>query len=531
MTNGTGGAWTPEQLDPMTLAPRQQRAKTRRFCPTLPQRREATRLGMSIDIQQQLLKQRRTRIVATVGPASSDGHTLAALIRAGVDVFRLNMSHGTHAGHRAAYGAIREAASLCGREVAVLADLCGPKIRCGLFEGDRIDLVTGSEVLVTTRQVLGMPGLIPSQYAALHEDVRPGARILLDDGNLELRVEAIDGQDVRCHVVQGGVLKNKKGINLPDVAVSAPALTAQDREDARFSLALSVDYLALSFVRHASDILELRALIAESGSGADTEIIAKIEKPEALVEIEAILDAADGIMVARGDLGVELPAESVPFIQSELIDRARARCKPVIVATQMLESMIGNPRPTRAEVSDVSTAVMAGADAVMLSAETASGAFPVQAVATMDRVARQTEAYLWRHGAFESILDGPSRPAPIPLAEAFAKATSQLSRDLQVRAIFVATHMGDSARRVSSGRPAAPIIAVSSELRTVRRMCLLWGVVPGAVSPEALQQADALARQRVTELGLATSGQRILKVSGFRDEEQLSSPNIGVLMV
>jgi pyruvate kinase len=486
---------------------------------------------MSIDIQQNLLKQRRTRIVATVGPASSDGATLAALITAGVDVFRLNMSHGTHAGHRAAYAAIREAASACGREVAVLADLCGPKIRCGLFEGDRIDLVTGSEVLVTTRQLLGRPGLIPSQYAALHEDVRPGARILLDDGNLELRVEAIDGQDVRCHVVQGGMLKNKKGINLPDVAVSAPALTDQDRMDARFSLALGVDYLALSFVRHANDIAELRQLIVDGGVGADTLIIAKIEKPEALGDIDAILDAADGIMVARGDLGVELPAESVPFIQSELIDRARARSKPVIVATQMLESMIGNPRPTRAEVSDVSTAVMAGADAVMLSAETASGAFPLQAVATMDRVARQTEAYLWRHGAFESILDGPPRPAPIPLAEAVAKATSQLSRDLQARAIFVVSGSGLSARRVSSGRPAAPIVAVSSDLRSVRRMCLLWGVVPSAATPEALQHADALARQRVSALGLATPGQRILKVSGFRDDGEQSSPNIGVLLV
>jgi pyruvate kinase len=486
---------------------------------------------MSIDIQQQLLKQRRTRIVATVGPASNTVEMLAALIHAGVDVFRLNMSHGTHEGHRAAYAAIRAAADACGREVAVLADLCGPKIRCGLFDGGSINLVTGSEVVVTTRDVLGRPGLIPSQYAALHRDVVPGARILLDDGNLELRVAAIDDEDVRCHVVQGGLLKNKKGINLPDVAVSAPALTAQDREDARFSLALGVDYLALSFVRHASDILELRSLIADGGTGVDTQIIAKIEKPEALIDIDAILEAADGIMVARGDLGVELPAESVPHIQSELIDRARARSKPVIVATQMLESMIGNPRPTRAEVSDVSTAVMAGADAVMLSAETASGAFPLQAVATMDRVARQTEAYLWRHGAFETILDGPSRLPPIALAEALAKAASQLSRDLQARAIFVVSASGLSARRVSSGRPAAPIVAVSDDRRSVRRMCLLWGVVPGAVAPEALQQAPALARRRVVELGLAKPGERILKVSGFRDDEEQSNPTIGVLMV
>jgi pyruvate kinase len=482
---------------------------------------------MSIGIQTRLLKQRRTRIVATVGPASSRVETLEALIRNGVDLFRLNMSHGSHAGHEAAYQAIRAAAQACGREVGVLADLCGPKIRCGLFEGDRVELVTGSVVTVTTREVLGRPGLIPSQYAQLHQDVCPGARILLDDGNLELRVETVEGTEVQCLVVQGGWLKNKKGINLPDVPVSAPALTVQDREDARFSLGLGVDYLALSFVRHSSDITELRELILASGA-PDTQIIAKIEKPEALTEIDAILEAADGIMVARGDLGVELPPETVPAIQNELIDRARARSKPVIVATQMLESMIGNPRPTRAEVSDVSTAVMAGADAVMLSAETASGGFPVQAVATMDRVARQTEAWLWQHGAFASILDGPPRSPPIPLADAIARATSQLSRDLQVRAIFVASGSGLSARRVSAGRPAAPIVAMSASLRAVRQMCLLWGVVPALGTVEALETPDALARQRVLELGLAEAGQRILHVTGFLDEDERSHPTIGV---
>lgn len=485
---------------------------------------------MSIGIQTRLLKLRRTRIVATVGPASGSPEILESLIHAGVDLFRLNMSHGTHAGHAAAYRSIREAAARCGREVGVLADLCGPKIRCGLFEGDRIEIHTGELVTVTTREVRGRPGLIPSQYAQLHEDVRPGARILLDDGNLELRVEAVEGPDVSCRVVQGGWLKNKKGINLPDVAVSAPALTAQDREDARFSLALGVDFLALSFVRHASDIDALRELIRASDA-TDTQIIAKIEKPEAMTEIDAILAAADGIMVARGDLGVELPPETVPAIQNALIDRARHHGKPVIVATQMLESMIGNPRPTRAEVSDVSTAVMAGADAVMLSAETASGGFPVQAVATMDRVARQTEAGLWQHGAFASILDGPPLSPPIPLADAIARATAQLSRDLQVRAIFVASDSGASARRVSAARPAAPIIAVSTSLRSVRRMGLLWGVVPSLTDAAALEAPDALARQRVRSLDIAEPGQRILHVAGFQDEAEQSQPTIGVWTV
>ena len=333
-----------------------------------------------------LLQRRRTKIVATVGPASREPPILESLIRAGVDVFRLNMSHGEQADHRAAFERIRAAADAVGEPIAVLADLCGPKIRVDKFAGGRLDLAAGQRVVVTTRRVLGGDGIIPSQYAGLPGDVRPGDRILLDDGLIELRVESVLGDDVPCTVVNGGVLKDRKGMNLPNIPVSAPSLTEKDRADARFALELGVDFLALSFVRRPSDVEDLKNLIAEtpalslsSGGRAEgardggTPVIAKIEKPEALDAIEEILEVADGLMVARGDLGVELAPEAVPIVQQELVLRARLRNKPVIVATQMLESMVTNPRPTRAEVSDVSHAVFGGADAVMLSAETASG--------------------------------------------------------------------------------------------------------------------------------------------------------------
>jgi pyruvate kinase len=485
---------------------------------------------MPIAVERELLRRRRTKIVATVGPASANLPVLEELILAGVNVFRLNMSHGDHAGHEKAYAAIREAARKTGTEVGVLADLCGPKIRCGLFEGGRTELQTGSMVTVTTRDVTGDSHLIPSQYREITHDVKSGSRILLDDGNLELRVEKVEGTEIVCTVVQGGVLKDRKGINLPDSNVSAPSLTQKDKIDAIFALGLPVDFLALSFVRKTSDILELRELLDNAGAKT-TAIIAKIEKPQALEDIEGIVDASDGIMVARGDLGVEMPAETVPIIQSELIDLTRSHDKPVIVATQMLESMINNPRPTRAEVSDVSTAVLAGADAVMLSAETASGSFPVQAVKTMDRVIRQTEAYLWKHGAFRFVSHQPEAMLPLATSDAVAKSTSQLSRDLMVRAIFVMSQTGLTARIISSSRPAAPVLAVSSGERTVRRMQLLWGVVPCTVSIEDWKNPEEVARRLVRLHELGGDGDHILRVSGFHIDDDLNVPSISVLRV
>ena len=473
-----------------------------------------------------LLKRRRTKIVATLGPASNSPEVIGRLIEAGVDVFRLNMSHGSQEDHRAVYQRVREAAARLGRPTAVLADLCGPKLRVGRLAGGSVALGSGSRVVMTTRQVIGEPGLIPSDYEALARDVRAGDRVLLDDGILELRVDTVEGTEVSCTVLHGGVLKDRKGMNLPGVDVSAPAFTEKDRDDARFVLGLGVDFVALSFVRRASDLDELKGLTA----GHPAHLIAKIEQPEAVDGIDEILDACDGIMVARGDMGVEMPPETVPIAQRRLLARARAKNKPAIVATQMLESMVQNPRPTRAEVSDVSTAVFAGADAIMLSAETAAGAHPLEAVEMMDRVARWTESYQWEEGAFGSI-PAPDAVPPLPLPVAFARSTAQLSRDLRVRSIVVVSRTGATATVVAAARPAAPVIVATDDAGTCRRANLLWGVVPMQVEPAALKQSHSLARRIVRELGLAEKGQEILLIAGFKMAREETAPTLTVLPV
>lgn len=474
------------------------------------------------------LKRRRTKIVATLGPASSDSSVVEQLILAGVNVFRLNLSHGEHDDHRAAYERVRAAAAKLGEPVAVLADLCGPKLRVGRFVGGEIDLITGSSVVLTTRDVTGEPGLIPSQYEALADDVQDGDRILLDDGILELQVTSVQLTEVNCRVVHGGVLKDRKGMNLPGVKVSIPCFTSKDREDARFVLGLGVDYVAMSFVRRAADLDELKSLIA---AGHDAHVIAKIEKEEAVEAIDEIIDACDGIMVARGDLGVELPPEIVPIVQRDLVARARAKNKPSIVATQMLESMIHNPRPTRAEVSDVSTAVFSGADAIMLSAETATGAHPVGAVEMMDRVARQVEGRLWEEGAFGSITDRDDISPPLPLDAAVARSTAQLSRDLRVRCIVVLSRSGTTARVVAAARPAAPVIAVTNDLGVCRRTNLLWGIVPIQVDAADLHHPHGLARRTAVDLGLASEGQYILTIAGFKTSPTETAPTITAIRV
>ena len=472
------------------------------------------------------LKRRRTRIVATIGPASEDAAVLEELIRAGVDVFRLNLSHGDHDGHRAVYQRIRAAATRCDEPVAILADLCGPKIRVGRFRDGHISLADGQQVTVTTRDVVGEPGLIPSQYASLADDVRPGDRILLDDGLLELRVDGVAAHDVACTVVNGGVLKDRKGMNLPGVSVSVAALTDKDRDDARFAADLGVDLLALSFVRRAADVEDLKELL--TALGQNTPVIAKIEKPQALAAIDEILDVAGGIMVARGDLGVELPPEEVPIAQQDLVIRARHKNRPVIVATQMLESMVTSPRPTRAEVSDVSHAVFSGADAVMLSAETSVGAHPALAVRMMDRVARQVENWQWQEGAFSSITrsEVPDQP-PLPLRLAVARSTALLSRDLRVRAVVVRTRSGTSATVVAATRPAAPVLALTADASVCRRLNLLWGVIPRQVSAADFDHPQATARHLIRDLGLGNPGDFILLLAGFGKGE----PMITVLPV
>jgi len=472
----------------------------------------------------ELLKRRRTKIVATIGPACHEPAMIERLVKAGVNVFRLNMSHGDHAFHRCAHERIRAVASALGEPVATMADLCGPKMRVGRFPAGKIGLAPGQRVVVTTRDVPGEPGLIPSQYQDLHEDVYAGDRILLDDGLIELKVEDVAGTEVVCSVVHGGTLKDCKGMNLPGVNVSAPAMTDKDWEDARFSLGLGVDFLALSFVRRAAHVSELQEFVRQSGVPA--RIIAKIEMPEALEEIDAILDVSDSIMVARGDLGVELPPELVPIAQRQLVVQARARHRPVIVATQMLESMVEHPRPTRAEVSDVSTAVFAGADAVMLSAETASGAYPVEAVEVMDRVARRVEACLWAEGAFGGFSQFADLDPPIAFQPAIGRTIAQLSRDLRVRTVVVHSESGTTANVASAARPAAPVVAASALAHTCRQMNLLWGVIP--VQLESAEPAHELAPRLARQLGLAEAGQYVLALGGVGDNSKRQTPIVTV---
>lgn len=484
---------------------------------------------MSIDTSPPLLPHRRTKIVATIGPASNNAPTIEAMIRKGASVFRLNFSHGAAEEHRRTYELIRQVSMSLQTPVAILADLCGPKIRTGVFENGGINLAAGEKVTVTVRDVNGCEGLIPCIYKNLTSDLEAGSKILMDDGLIQLNVlEKLSETDVSCMVVDGGYLKNSKGMNLPGVNVSSPALTDKDRGDAELAINLGVDFLALSFVRHARDIQDLREII--EGCQADTRIVAKIEKPEALEDIESILAATDGIMIARGDLGVELLAEQVPIVQDRLCAEAKAQNKPVIVATQMLESMMQNPRPTRAEVSDVSHAVSIGTDAIMLSGETAVGNHPVQAVEMMDRIARQTEALQWQQGAFGQKYPIKKTP-PIPITDAVARATSQLSRDLRVQAIVAPSRTGTNATVMSSARPAALILAISSNCRVVQRMNLSWGVLPRHMTDAEVDDSPELARDQVKKHGLAKEGDNILLVHGFNRDPAENHPSVTVLQV
>jgi pyruvate kinase len=483
---------------------------------------------LALDLSRVALKRRRTKIVATLGPASNTPQMLERLLAAGVDVFRLNFSHGTQQQHAETYEKVRVAAKKLGRHVAVLADLCGPKIRCGLFDGDGIDLETGKEVVVTTRECIGKPGLIPSQYKSLSSDVRAGDRILLDDGKLELKVLHVTGEDIQCLVVYGGRLKNKKGINLPGVNVSCNALTEKDKSDAVFAARLGVDYMALSFVRSAADIRELKELLAVNDT--PVPVVAKIEKPEALKVIGEILEVTDAVMVARGDLGVEMAAEEVPLIQQELVRLSRKAHRPVIVATQMLESMIESSRPTRAEVTDVASAAFGHTDAVMLSAETASGQYPAEAVATMDRILRLAEGYSWKHKYFGKVSE-LAQDEQLRVASAVSRAASLLSGDLNVRAVVVPTRTGATARVVSSERPAAPVVAITSDERICRKLALNWGVTPELATDEALKDPGLYARSLVQKMDLAKPGDPFLMVWDADKTHTGTEPTVSVLTV
>jgi pyruvate kinase len=421
-----------------------------------------------------LTERRRAKIVATLGPASNNEATFRELVRAGLDVARLNFSHGTHADKLKLIAMVRKVSQEEGKPVCILGDLQGPKIRTGRLENRiPVQLSTGQTLTITPRDIAGTVNCIATTFPTLAENLHPGARILLSDGLIELRVSAIRGGDVECDVINGGLLGEHKGINLPGILVKVPALTEKDEIDLQFSMENGVDAIAVSFVRTAEDIRHTRERVAVYGG--DIWIIAKLEKPQAIEHLESILEIADGVMVARGDLGVEVAPEKVPAIQKHVIRRAAEYRKPVITATQMLESMIENPRPTRAEASDVANAVYDGTDAVMLSAESAAGKYPVEAVKMMARIVCETETEM-----LASMINRvPGHPqVRLSISETICESMAHAAEDLDISAIAVFTETGTTARQLSKWRPKSPIYALSSVEKVIRRMNLLWGVHP-----------------------------------------------------
>ncbi len=450
---------------------------------------------------------RRAKIVCTLGPATSTQERINALITAGLDVARLNLSHGSHADHLNSYRLVRAGSDAIGRSVGVLADLQGPKIRLGEFPGGPVLLTAGDEFTITTDDIPGDRHEASTTYQGLADDVRAGDRILIDDGNVQVDVTGVAGTRVRTRVAVGGRVSDHKGINLPGVAVSAPALTAKDQEDLRWALATGVDIVAMSFVRSPDDAMVARKIMNEAGRSG-VPLIAKIEKPEAVRVLPEIVDAFDGIMVARGDLGVELPLEQVPAVQSRAIALARERARPVIVATQMLESMISAPRPTRAEVSDVAGAVVEGADAVMLSAETSVGAYPVETVATMARIVSAAEDNSLR--AEHSLTRMPTTTGG-----AIARAAAEVGAIVGAKALVAFTMTGETARRLARYRSPVPLLAFTTEPATRSQLALTWGVETFIVP--AVRHTDDMVHEvdsALVRLGRCTIGDKIVIVAG-----------------
>ncbi len=461
---------------------------------------------------------RRAKIVATLGPASSDPAVLEKLIDLGVDVARLNFSHGQHEDHARMLDRLRAASRRLGKAVGALQDLQGPKIRTGPLKAGRagVRLESGAEIVITTEGELeGDAGMVSTTYPHLSEDVRPGDRLLVDDGLLELRVLSTDGVRTRAEVVEGGMLGEHKGINLPGVALRADALSEKDRADLAFGIAHGVDFVALSFVRTPGDIALCRAEMERAGRVVP--VIAKIEKPEALERLDAIIAAADGVMVARGDLGVEILPERVPSLQKEICRKAKAAGKPVIIATQMLDSMIEHPRPTRAEASDVANAIWDGADAVMLSGESAAGKYPLLAVQMMDRIAREAERGMFPREVGVAAMAMARAPSPGGAAvdAVIAAAACEAATVSAAVAICCFTLRGETARLLAKFRPAVPIVAFSPDQAIRRRLALYWGVLPKVMEP--VKNADLmteLVSERLVEDGIAAPGDRVVLVHG-----------------
>ena len=453
------------------------------------------------------MNSRHSKIVCTIGPATRSPRMIRKLIAAGMDVARLNFSHGTHQEHAQSIAMLRDAAAEHKKPLAILADLQGPKIRTGALAGGGTVLLRGGQkFVITTAKVLGDSTRVNTTFYPLPREVKSGDRILLSDGLIEMRVEKTTRSEVICQVINGGILGEHKGINLPGVKLHVPAITEKDRVDLRFALAHGADYIAASFVRRPEDVHLAKELVRRAKK--DTPVIVKLEKPEAIENLEQILPVSDGVMVARGDLGVEMNPEQVPVVQKNIIARAREFRRPVITATQMLESMTENPRPTRAEASDVANAIFDGTDAVMLSAETATGRYPVETVGMMARIIEAAES---------SIHEFP-RPAGqerLKVAETVAELVCHASRELHMKLIAVFTHSGFTARLISRYRPLVPIVAFSPEADTRRRMALLWGVTPRSiVDIKKIDALPGLAEKRLLEERLARKGDVIAIVAG-----------------
>ncbi len=452
---------------------------------------------------------RRTKILATLGPASAKLEILDGMVAAGLDAVRLNFSHGTQEGHAAAFKMVREAAARAGRPVAVLQDLQGPKLRIGEVRGGGMDVPTGSSLVVTTRDVEGADGVVSTKYEPLCRDVSPGLKILLDEGRLTVVVREVRGQDLICEVLDGGVLSSHKGISVPGATLTAAAMTDKDRADVRLGLKLGVDFVALSFVRQASDVEDLRALM--KAEGRVVPIVAKIEKPQAIDHLDEIVAAADGVMVARGDLAIEVSLEMIPAHQKLIIRRANRAGKLVITATQMLESMTENPLPTRAEVTDVANAVLDGTDAIMLSGETAMGKYPVETVRRMSSIAEAAEEKLYPFGQGVRAAE----LAPDDLLGITVRLAAEATHLAQAKAVVIFTRTGRTATLLSDERPRPPIVALTTEPATQARLALYWGIVPRLI-PVMGPLAELVSRAEgiLATTGLARDGDVIAYVLG-----------------
>ncbi|KQP07537.1 pyruvate kinase [Methylobacterium sp. Leaf99] len=468
-------------------------------------------------------RHRHAKIVATVGPASSAPDKLRALFLAGVDTFRLNFSHGVQADHAAVHAAIRALEREVGRPIGILQDLQGPKIRIGTLTGGRLDLVTGETVRFVLDGSDGDRRSIPLHHPEIFAAVVPGQDLLIDDGRVRVRVVGLEAGAIEAEVINGGPISNRKGVNLPGTLLDLSPLTAKDRADLAFGLDLGVDWVALSFVQKPSDVIEARALIGDRAG-----IMSKIEKPQALERIDDIIRLSDAVMVARGDLGVEIPHEDVPGRQKELIRACRLAVKPVIVATQMLDSMVGAPAPTRAEASDVATAIYDGADAVMLSAESATGLYPVEAVSMMDRIIRSVEGHKLYRSIVAASQPGEAETPP----HAVATATAVLAEAVHASAIVTYTTSGTTAARVARKRPAVPILALTPNVATARRLSLLWGTHPVHTDDvDSYEEMTAKAAQHARDEGFAKPNDMIVTTAGIPFHTVGNTNNIRVIQI